>query len=265
MDNCRQKIRVFITVSLVGFSVQIAYPQENLSSEIPLPEMVLIPGAETEVGSLIDYRAQPIHRVELGPFYISKFEITFEQFDAFTESTGKVQRNDLGWGRGDNPVVDVSWEDATEYAEWLSSITGEKYRLPTEVEWEYVARDNNYLAQYSWGDEIGISRANCRGCGSQWDGLSTAPVGSFEPNSFGVYDMHGNVWELTSNCYTLTYYDAVSYIGDSTNPDCKGIVVRGGSWDTEAEKLKIWSRDPNRKDDAYNDVGIRLVKEVNLD
>ena len=265
MEICRQKVGVFLTVLLENSLVQVADAQENSSQEIPLPEMVLIPGGETEVGSLIDFRAQPIHRVEIESFYISKFEITFEQFDAFSEATDKAKRNDLGWGRGDNPVVDVSWEDATEYAEWLSSITGETYRLPTEVEWEYVARANNYLAQYSWGDEIGANRANCRDCGSQWDGLSTAPVGSFEPNSFGVHDMHGNVWELTSNCYTPTYYEAVSYSGESANPDCKGVVVRGGSWDTDAEKLKIWSRDPNRKDNAYNDVGIRLVKEFTLD
>lgn len=252
-------------VLLIVFSSQLAMPAisaQDSETNVPIPEMVLIPGSSYEVGSLLDYRAQPIHQVELKPFYIGKYEITFEQFDAFTQATGKLKRNDLGWGRGNNPIVDITWEDANEYAEWLSSVTGETYRLPTEVEWEYAARAGNYLAQYSWGDEIGKNSANCRGCGSQWDGKSTAPAGSFEANQYGLYDMHGNVWELTSNCYSLTYRDAVSFNPEADSDDCKSIVVRGGSWDTDSSKLKIWSREPNRKVETYNDVGFRLIKEV---
>ena len=91
-------------------------------------------------------------------------------------------------------MINVNWEDAKAYAAWLSKQTGKRYRLPSESEWEYGARAGT-RTRYSWGDAIGVNRANCNGCGSEWDGTQTAPVASFVPNCFGLYDMHGNVWE----------------------------------------------------------------------
>ena len=91
-------------------------------------------------------------------------------------------------------MINVNWHDAKAYAAWLSKQTGKRYRLPSESEWEYAARAGTETA-YSWGDEIGVNRANCDGCGSEWDDTQTSPVGSFEPNGFGLYDMHGNVYE----------------------------------------------------------------------
>ena len=97
-----------------------------------------------------------------------------------------------GWGRGPQPVINVNWDDAQQYVAWLSRVTGQPYRLLTEAEWEYAARAGTTTAYY-WGDEIGKGNANCDGCGSQWDTKQTAPVGSFAPNAFGLYDMAGNV------------------------------------------------------------------------
>ena len=100
--------------------------------------------------------------------------------------------------------MNVSWYDAQEYVSWLSSETGRRYRLPSEAEWEYAARAGTTTA-YWWGNEVGQSRTICDGCGSQWDDEMTAPVGSLGPNPWGLYDMHGNVWEWVQDCQHRSY------------------------------------------------------------
>ena len=127
------------------------------------------------------------------PFAVSKFEVTFDDWDACVAygDCNPVVR-DSGWGRGRQPVINVTWDDAQRYVAWLSRMTGRTYRLLSEAEWEYAARAGTQTA-YSWGDEIGKGNANCHGCGSQWDRRQTAPVGSFAANAFGLYDMLGNV------------------------------------------------------------------------
>ena len=104
-------------------------------------------------------------------------------------------------------LINVSWYDAAAYAAWLSSQTGDRYRLPSEAEWEYAARAGTETV-YSWGNDIGDNRANCDGCPSQWDEFKTAPVGSFAANAWGVHDMHGNVWEWVRDCWNRGYEGA---------------------------------------------------------
>ena len=115
--------------------------------------------------------------------------------------------SDNGWGRGRRPVINVSWDDAQAYIKWLSGITGKQYRLLSEAEYEYAARAGTET-KYPWGEEIklnGEAMANCNGCGSQWGGKQTAPVGSFPANVFGLYDMVGNVSEWTEDCWNGSY------------------------------------------------------------
>ena len=133
-------------------------------------------------------------------------------------------------GRGDRPVINVSWNDAQGYVKWLSKQTKKDYRLLTEAEWEYVARAKSTTA-YWWGDEVGRGNANCNGCGSEWGGKQTAPVGSFAANPFGLYDTAGNVWEWVEDCYHGTY-DGAPKDGSAwkDSADCDR-VLRGGSWD----------------------------------
>ena len=150
------------------------------------------------------------------PFAVSKFEVTFDEWDACFELGGcLVNAADQPshaalpgpWGRGKRPVINVSWGDAQEYVAWLSKETGKSYRLLTEAEWEYAARAGS-TTNYSWGDDIrkeGKVMANCNGCGSEWDNQKTAPVGSFAANAFGLHDMHGNVWELVEDCWSENY------------------------------------------------------------
>ena len=261
------RAKKYLRVTLHALLIFLVMPQAILSAEsasahIPLPKMILMPGAKIEIGSLLDYRAQPIHTANIRPFYISQYEVSFEQFDAFTKAVGKQSRHDLDWGRGARPVVDVSWFDAKEYAQWLSTVTGDSYRLPTEREWEYAAKGDAGLNQFSWGDEVGSNNANCRDCGSQWDGQSTSPVGSFAPNSLGLFDTHGNVWEMTEDCYTPTYHPTFSSRSEKAKLECRSIIVRGGSWDTKSLEIKAWFRAPYLKMTTSNDVGFRLVKDI---
>ncbi|HDN27649.1 MAG TPA: hypothetical protein ENG03_11250 [Thioploca sp.] len=156
-----------------------------------IPVMVTIPAGGFDMGR---NSSNEEHWVYINnSFTISRFEITFEEYDAFAEATGRDKPHDQNWGRGNRPVINVSWHEAVAYTEWLSQLTGQTYRLPSRYEWEYAARAGTRTT-YWWGEEIGKNRANCGdGCGSQWDGKQTAPVGSFSPNRFGLSDTAGNV------------------------------------------------------------------------
>ncbi len=147
-----------------------------------------------------------------------------------------------GFGRGQQPVINVSWDDAQRYVAWLSRITGKQYRLLTEAEWEYAARADSTTA-YHWGDDIGKGNANCNGCGSEWDGKQTSPVGSFKANAFGLYDMVGNISEWVQDCYHDNFNGAPADGSAWTNGDCDFRVLRGGSWDKNPRFLRAADRD----------------------
>ena len=176
--------------------------RDRLKSGGEGPAMVVMPSGSLVMGSLEDERGRerfegPQRTVQIRAFAMGQTEVTFAEWDRCVERGGCTHRPDYrGWGRGDQPVMNVSWEDAQKYAGWLSLETGEAYRLPSEAEWEYAARAGTTTA-YPWGHEIGQNRANCDGCGSAWDSRRTAPVRSFAANPWGLYEMHGNVWEWT--------------------------------------------------------------------
>ena len=204
--------------------------RDTLSSGGEGPEMVVIPAGRFRMGDLSgvgrDYE-KPVHEVVIAsPFALSKYEVTFADYDRFTHPN-KV--DDEGWGRGRRPVINVTWDDATEYAAWLSAETGKRYRLPTEAEWEYAARAGG-TTEYSWGNDIGQNRANCNGCGSQWDHDRTAPAGSFPANTWGLHDMHGNVYERVQDCWNDSYAGAPGDGSAWMSGECGMRVVRGGSW-----------------------------------
>jgi formylglycine-generating enzyme required for sulfatase activity len=184
----------------------------------------------------------PQHEVTIAkPFAVSKFEATFEEWDACAAAAGCPRIADR-WGREQMPVIDVTWDEATAYVGWLSHLTGKEYRLLTEAEWEYVARAGTQT-RYSWGDDPGKGNANCNGCGSQWDREQTAPVGSFKPNAFGLYDMHGNVWEWVEDSWHDNY-DGAPLDGSAwlqgADPSLRA--VRGGSWGIVPRDLRAASR-----------------------
>ena len=228
-------------------------------------QMVEIPGGRFRMGCVSGQDCvddeQPVHEVRVEAFELSKYEVTFEEYDRFTAATGRELADDAGWGRGRRPVIWVSWDDAVAYARWLSEQTGERYRLPTEAEWEYAARAGSVTA-YSWGNEIGRNRANCDGCGSQWDSQQTAPVGSFGPNGWGLYDLHGNVWEWVQDCWNGSYQGAPTNGSAWESGDCSQRVLRGGSWYYRPRGLRSAYRSWNFTTSRYMLNGFRVARTI---
>jgi formylglycine-generating enzyme required for sulfatase activity len=164
----------------------------------------------------------------------------------------------------------VSWDDAEQYVAWLSKMTGKTYRLLTEAEYEYATRAGT-TTEYPWGDDIGKNNASCGRCGSRWDKEQTAPVGSFAPNKFGLYDMVGNVWEWTKDCYHASYEvdtpqgkidapaDGSAWI---VGGNCGSRVVRGGSWFVTPDFLRSALRHKVAADYRGDDLGFRVGRTL---
>ncbi len=199
------------------------------------PEMIAIPAGEFTMGSpateagRLDNEGPPHQVMIAAPFAASRFDVTFDEWDACVAAGGCPQIGDAGFGRGTRPVINVTWNDARRFVAWLSDTTGRPYRLLTEAEWEYAARAGAATA-YAWGDAIGQGNANCNGCGSAWDNRQTAPAGSFKPNAFGLYDMAGNVWQWVEDCSHGDYGGAPADGSAWTGGDCSRHIARGGSW-----------------------------------
>ncbi|MEN8219532.1 MAG: SUMF1/EgtB/PvdO family nonheme iron enzyme [Pseudomonadota bacterium] len=221
------------------------------------PEMVWIPAGsfrmgDIQGGGLSDEK--PVHSVAATQrFAMGRYEVTFAEYDKFAEATGREKPDDKGWGRGNRPVINVSWHDAVAYTEWLSQQTGKKYRLPTEAEWEYAARAGTET-KYWWGNTASHEYANYD---SRWE--YTAPVGSFAPNSFGIYDTAGNVWEWVYDIYSSDYYSS-SPPSDPSGPSTgSSRVNRGGGWNSTASYCRAAYRYLNSPGSRYGNLGFRLL------
>jgi len=225
------------------------------------PEMVVIPAGSFRMGDIQGggrSNEQPVHEVSVDRFAMGKYEVTFAEYDKFAEATGREKPSDSGWGRGNRPVINVSWNDATAYTKWLSDQTGKEYRLPTEAEWEYVARAGTET-KYWWGNDIGRNKANCNSaCG---DGFKyTSPVGSFSANKFGLYDTSGNVWEWTCSEFTEKYNDKEKQCVTTVNR----LSIRGGSWNGDARLVRSAFRSWYTATNRTSSVGFRVSMLVTL-
>ena len=214
----------------------------------------------------------PQHKVRISrSFRMGVHEVTLGQFKQYIADAG---RDDLLTddfmkynSNGDRaPVTNVSWHDAQDFIGWLNKKEGARsYRLPTEAEWEYAARAGT-VTRYSWGNAIGRNRANCDACGSQWDDKRPAPVGSFAANAFGLYDMHGNVFEWVEDCWHKNYKGAPTD-GSTWKTECDGegesAVLRGGSWDIDPRLLRSATRFGSGPLNRGRPLGFRLVQDLN--
>ncbi len=248
------------------------------------PEMVVVPAGKFVMGSPADERGRfdsegPLHPVSVRSFALGKYDVTSEEFLIFLRETGYQPAPcdpiiQLTWrspGRGFAyppggvepprwPAVCLNWYDAQAYVAWLNAkVRGRlaaasggdgPYRLPSEAEWEYAARAGTATARW-WGDAIGSGNANCNGCGSKWDGRELAPVGSLAANYFGLYDMLGNVWQWTNDCWNESYVGAPGDGSAWTSGDCSKRVLRGGSWSNVPEFVRAATR--SRADAAGRD------------
>jgi formylglycine-generating enzyme required for sulfatase activity len=220
------------------------------------PELVGLQAGEFMMGT-DRYAApnieKPARTVSVSDFYISRFEITFDQYDAFARATGRALPSDEGWGRGDRPVINVSWDDARSYAAWLSDRTDKSYRLPNEAEWEF-AMGGGSREPYWWGSAFEQDHEICFNCGTRWSGRSTAPVGSAQANPQGLYDMGGNVMEWVQDCLTKQ--------GTEASTGCEQRVVRGGAFNKPNDSLRITARRAESVDTRRPMIGFRVVREV---
>ena len=247
------------------------------------PMMVVIPAGSFMMGSPEDEPQRfefegPQHLVTIPKqFAVSKFEITFADYDRYAEATGSEKPSDKGWGekywgRNDMPVFNVSWHDAQRYTEWLSQKTGHSYRLLTEAEWEYVARAGT-TTRFHTGDCIDTHQANYHGgydnvprCTQS--GLyrgKTVNVGQFPANAWGLHDIHGNIFEWTADCWHESYKNAPNkgqeWLGEDDG-DCTHRVLRGGSWSGRPLDLRSAYRARNKADFKSIFIGFRIAREL---
>ena len=210
------------------------------------PEMVVVPTGSFMMGSPSSEKGRdsdegPQHRVRIAqPFAVGVYEVTFAEWDACVSAGGcnGYSPADRGWGRGQYPVIYVSWNDAQAYVKWLSNETGKRYRLLSEAEWEYVARAGTETP-FHFGMTISTDQANYnRNYRAQ-----TVEAGSFPSNGYGLHDVHGNVDEWVQDCWNDSYFGAPTDGSAWTSGDCSGRVLRGGSWDSKHRNLHLADRD----------------------
>jgi sulfatase modifying factor 1 len=196
------------------------------------------------------------HKVTLSAFKMSKYEVTFEQYDLFCDATGQEKPDDEGWGRGNCPVINVSWDDTVAFAKWIGC------RLPTEAEWEYACRAGT-TTPFNTGNNLTTAHANYDGnypYNNNPKGIyreKTMPVGSFAPNAWGLYDMHGNVWEWCSDWYGD--YSTSAQTNPKGSESGSYRVYRGGSLIIDAQYCRSASRRNNYPDLSCYFIGFRVV------
>lgn len=242
--------------------LSLLLPLFLFSNDYIEPQMVLIKAGSFYFGSdNAEPDEKPKHLIKLSkPFYMGKYEVTFEEYDKYCEDVGRLKPKDNSWGRGKKPVIYVSFEDAKSYALWLSKKTGKNYRLPTEVEWEYAIKgesttkyhfgnDLAELKKYAWYDK------NSFLLGKDSRFFGPQEVGQKLPNQFGLYDMHGNVWEWVDSDYTLNHNSSLIL-------DENFKVLKGGCWASKAWYLRSSKREFEYRNYTSASDGFRLVRDI---
>ena len=227
-------------------------------------KMILIPEGKYMMGDInaTGYdNEKPAHKVILSAFLMQKKEVTTAQYLAYLRSAKRPIPKALLTAPADTPVSKVNWQEAQRFTQWLSQKTGLVFSLPSEAQWEYAARAGG-MSDYSWGDVIGSNNAVCDGCGSKWDSVSSAPVGSFPANAYGLNDMHGNVWEWTQDCWHDNYDNAPDNGSAWNQGKCRKKVLRGGSWTNEKENLRTSTRFRGFSIKRDQDIGFRIVQKI---
>ncbi len=273
--NCRYNVKADISrLDFRGVSVERLagwHFRDRLQDGSLGPVMSIIPGGrflmgspENEAGRRNDERQ---HEVEVASFAIGQYAVTFEDYDRFVHASRRYKPWDQGWGRGRHPVINVTWQDAVAYADWLSAKTGEEYRLPTEAEWEYTCRAST-TTPFHFGASISTELANYAGNTIYGNGKKsiyrekTVQVGQFPSNAWGLHDMHGNVWEWTASVYDGQYGGAERQASEAGSNVSR--VLRGGSWNGETQAVRSASRSRGTPDYRNYDFGFRLARTFSL-
>ncbi|MES9879899.1 MAG: SUMF1/EgtB/PvdO family nonheme iron enzyme [Sedimenticola sp.] len=247
------------------------YSTREVALGIVYEDWALIHGGEFVMGSpedeLYRFDSERQHRVQINSFELLKTPVTFAMYDAYCDVHDITKPKDEGWGRDSRPVINISYWDALGYCSWLRKVTGWQIRLTTETEWEYACRAGS-VTPFSTGESISSDQANFDGTyvyGKGERGIRrgmTTPVGQFPPNLWGLYDMHGNVWEWCASEYADDYngLEQLSACKAADNPNPR--VLRGGSWYNVPGSLRSASRNKLAPDLHFLKVGFRIVREI---
>ena len=267
-----------LTPSIVGLLlillsiICVAFVNKSTTT-LPNPEMVKIEGGTFIMGQDSgEGDEKPEHEVELSTFYIGKYEVTVSEFRTFCEATDRDMPKTPKWGwKEDHPIVNCTWNDAMAYINWLNETKNDNYRLPTEAEFEYVIRNGGKPGVYPWKDEepqnenlADISFKKVTSSSRIWsnydDGFpNTAPVGSFEPNDLGVYDINGNIWEWCNDWYQE--YSSEKQVNPKGPDSGNNKVGRGGSYNADPWHSRTASR--AWVEPSFEAPGFRLAKDFN--
>ncbi|WP_457108161.1 SUMF1/EgtB/PvdO family nonheme iron enzyme [Methylobacterium sp. P5_C11] len=226
------------------------------------PELVILRAGTFEMGAGAQPFDRPVHRVTIPrPFAIARRETTINEWRSCVEAGACKYRPKVVDGQaGTQPITNVSWFDAQEYVAWLSALTRRTYRLPSEAEWEYAAHGGTSTA-FSWGAQVGDSKANCREC-SRTGGHELSSVASFAPNGFGLFDMAGNAAEWVEDCWNDSYRGAPQDGTAWLTGTCSQRVLRGGSFDSSASYVKPSARFRYDADVRYYANGFRVARAL---
>lgn len=231
---------------------------DSLKIGVSCPQLVLVPAGTFFMGSKYGCGDEvPQHEVTLASFYMGQYPVTFGEYDKFCEVTARKKPKDK-WGRGRQPVINVTWHDAVAYCAWLSEQTGQKYTLPSEAHWEYGCRAGS-LTDYCFGDDESLLDEYA------WYGYERSdkqahPVGEKKPNAFGLYDMHGNVWEWVQDKYYDSYQGAPKDGSAWQEYDSYYRVYRGGSWNSSAQYCRSALRSRYYPADQGDYLGFRVAR-----
>jgi formylglycine-generating enzyme required for sulfatase activity/class 3 adenylate cyclase len=220
-----------------------------------LPAMVSLPGGTLLMGSNDVPSEQPTRRVTIKPFSISKFPITNREW---RQCYAARACDYVPVGDDDAPVTNVSWNDAKQFVDWLSKVTQQDYRLPSEAEWEYAARAGTQT-KFWWGDRLQFDMANCKGCGATYDSAQPASVGAFAANPFGLHGMGGTVDQWVEDCWHTDYQGAPVDGSAWMEKNCPSHVLRSGSWRSDANYIRPSSRYYYDADVRYPTHGLRVA------
>ncbi|MBK6996429.1 MAG: formylglycine-generating enzyme family protein [Lewinellaceae bacterium] len=237
-----------------------ASPQNGqVIRDIPLgPAMVFVEGGSFQMGSNRHDSESPIHSVTVPSFWMGRYPITFDEYDAYCTQIGKEKPTDEGLGRGRKPVINVTWEDAQEYCKWLSEKTGQQYRLPTEAEWEFAAMGGTISKGFNFAGSNDLNEVGWYDVNS---GSKTQPVGEKKPNELGLHDMSGNVWEWCADAWHDNYIgapaDSLAWEENKGTPR----VLRGGAWDTNFFNCRVSRRNYYHPNYRINDYGFRIAHD----
>ncbi|WP_316158316.1 MULTISPECIES: SUMF1/EgtB/PvdO family nonheme iron enzyme [unclassified Bradyrhizobium] len=262
-------------VSLTEDRERILKAKDSFKECDTCPEMVVVPAGSLLMGAPIGELSRmenegPLHKVTFAkPFAVGRFSVTLDEYDrcAADGACEGYKPSDRGWGRGRRPAINVSWHDARAYIEWLSKKTSRKYRFLSEAEREYVTRAGT-LTPFWVGQTISSKQANFDNTTSYAGGprgeypRKTLPVDSFAPNPWGLYQVHGNVWEWVEDCASNNYQSTPTDGSAWTDSDCSHRAVRGGSWYCSAGQLRSAHRSFVPVDRRDTDVGFRVARTL---